>query len=437
MNDPTHYQPRMAWLMTVMMLCFMLVNFLDKVVLGMVAVPLMAELHLTPARFGLVAGAFYWFFSVSALLIGMLADRVATRWLLLFMGISWACLQIPIAFAGSVASIVVCRALLGAAEGPALPVAVHAVYKWFPDERRNMPVAVIAQGACLGLVLAGFLIPGISARWGWRMNFIVVGVAGMVWSLVWLCFGREGALHNNARAAIGGTAAAPPVTLRRLPWLRLLLDRSVVLLFLMGFCAYWVLGVTLTWVPAYLEKGLGFSSVVAGRWYGIITVGSMPTTLIVSAFSQRLLRRGASTRVARAWVACSCTAIGALLLISVGVAPLPPSLKPVLLALACSMPGVAVTLSPVMLGEIVPFSQRGACLSFFTAFGNIAGIVAPMVMGLFVQRYGAAAARGYEAGLLSGAALLAMVSVAGFCWLDPARSRAALMGSPVSSVVTA
>lgn len=436
MNDPTRYRPRMAWFMTAMMLGFMLVNFLDKVVLGMVAVPLMAELHLSPARFGLVAGAFYWFFSLSTVLIGLLADRVATRWLLLVMGISWACLQLPIAFASGVASIVVCRALLGVAEGPALPVSVHAVYKWFPDDRRSLPVAVIAQGACLGLVLAGFLIPAISAHWGWRANFIVLAAAGAAWSLMWFCFGREGTLRDAARLAFA-LAAAHDGEPARLPWSKLLLDRSVVLLFLMAFCAFWLLGVTLTWVPAYLERGLGFDSVAAGRWYGIVTVGSMPSTLIMSALSQRLLRRGFVTRVARGWVACGCMAAGALLLGVLVTVPLPAAAKPLLLALACSMPGVAVTLSPVMLGEIVPFSQRGACLSFFTAFGNIAGIIAPMVMGLFVQHYGGADVRGYEAGLLCGAVLLAVVSLAGFLWLDPARSRATLVRAAACAVVAA
>lgn len=426
----------MAWLITAMMLCFMLVNFLDKVVLGMVAVPLMAELHLSPARFGLVAGAFYWFFSLSTVLVGLIVDRIATRWLLLVMGIGWACLQIPIAFAGGVASIIICRVLLGIAEGPAFPVSVHAVYKWFPDDRRNLPVAVIAQGAGLGLVLAGFLIPAISAHWGWRANFIVLAAAGTAWSLMWVCFGSEGTLRDGARPAFG-LAATHAGESQRLPWQKLLLDRSVVLLFLMGFCAYWLLGVTLTWVPAYLEKGLGFDSMAAGRWYAVVTVAGMPCTLIMSALSQRLLRRGVVTRVARAWVACGCMAVGALLLGVLVTAPLPATFKPLLLAFASSMPGVAVTLSPVMLGEIVPFSQRGACLSFFTAFGNIAGLVAPMVMGLFVQHYGADDVRGYEAGLLSGGALLAVVSVAGFCWLDPARSRAALLCSSARSVATA
>ena len=74
------------------------VNFLDKIVLGLVAVPLMAELRLSAQQFGLVASAFFWLFSVSTIGVGFLANHIPTRWLLLGMGVLWAKLQFPMAF---------------------------------------------------------------------------------------------------------------------------------------------------------------------------------------------------------------------------------------------------------------------------------------------------------------------------------------------------
>jgi hypothetical protein len=38
------------------------------------------------------------------------------------------------------------RVALGAAEGPANPVALHSTYKWFPNELRTLPTAIIVQG---------------------------------------------------------------------------------------------------------------------------------------------------------------------------------------------------------------------------------------------------------------------------------------------------
>src|SRR5271156_3772735 len=173
MTPSPDFQSRSAWTVTFLLMGLALINFLDKIVLGLVAVPLTAELHLSPEKFGLVAGSFFWLFSASTVVVGFLSNRFPTRWLLLAMGLAWALLQVPQALSTSALGLLVCRVILGAAEGPSFPVSVHALYKWFPDRKRNLPVAIINQGAALGMLLAGLLIPLVTRQWGWRMNFLL------------------------------------------------------------------------------------------------------------------------------------------------------------------------------------------------------------------------------------------------------------------------
>jgi sugar phosphate permease len=158
------YRPARAWSIAIMLALMMMVNFLDKIVFGMVSVPMMRDLGLTPTQFGLIGGSLNWLFAISAVVGGVLADRVATRVILLLMALSWSLLQLPMLFASSMAVVLVLRALLGAGEGPASPVALHALYKWFPDEKRGLPAAVLYQGSALGLVIAGLAIPLVTAR---------------------------------------------------------------------------------------------------------------------------------------------------------------------------------------------------------------------------------------------------------------------------------
>jgi hypothetical protein len=47
------------------------------------------------------------------------------------------------------ATLIVCRVILGAGEGPAFSVAVHSVFKWFPDHQRTLPTAILSQGAAV------------------------------------------------------------------------------------------------------------------------------------------------------------------------------------------------------------------------------------------------------------------------------------------------
>ena len=103
--------------MAALLALLMLVNFLDKVVIGLVAVPMSAELGLTATEFGLIGGALHWFFALSAVVGGFMANRRPSRTLLLGMGLFWALIQLPMLFATSLWAIVACRVLLGIGEG--------------------------------------------------------------------------------------------------------------------------------------------------------------------------------------------------------------------------------------------------------------------------------------------------------------------------------
>jgi hypothetical protein len=77
---------------------------------------------------------------------GFLVNRVQTLWVLLAMGLVWALTQFPMMGTVGFGTLVASRVALGAAEGPANPVALHSTYKWFPNELRTLPTAIIVQG---------------------------------------------------------------------------------------------------------------------------------------------------------------------------------------------------------------------------------------------------------------------------------------------------
>ena len=61
----------------------MLVNFADKIVVGLAGVPIMTELKLEPQQFGLLGSSFFFLFSISAIIVGFIVNRIETRWVLL------------------------------------------------------------------------------------------------------------------------------------------------------------------------------------------------------------------------------------------------------------------------------------------------------------------------------------------------------------------
>src|SRR5258708_31574896 len=87
--------PKGAWKITFLLFLFGLVNFADKIVVGLAGVPIMTELKLEPEQFGLLGSAFFFLFSISAIAVGFLVNRVATRLVLLVLPVIWALTQFP------------------------------------------------------------------------------------------------------------------------------------------------------------------------------------------------------------------------------------------------------------------------------------------------------------------------------------------------------
>jgi ACS family D-galactonate transporter-like MFS transporter len=167
-----------AWLVVALLFLFMLINFADKAVIGIAAVPIMQELQLSPRQFGLLGSSFYLLFAVSAIVTGFIVNRVQTRWALLTMGLVWALTQFPMLGAVGFVTLVACRVALGAGEGPAYPVALHSAYKWFPNELRTLPTAIIAQGAGIGIMVALPLLNWVIVHYSWHWAFGVLGMPG-------------------------------------------------------------------------------------------------------------------------------------------------------------------------------------------------------------------------------------------------------------------
>jgi MFS family permease len=412
------HPPARAWGIAVLLFLFMAVNFADKIAVGLLAVPMMDELKLSPSQFGLIGSSFFWLFAVAGVAGGFAANRVATTGLLLVMGIVWAFLQVPMALSTSLAVLIGARVLLGVAEGPAFPVAIHACYKWFPNDRRDVPAAFIAQGSTIGLLAAGILMPVITLHWGWRANFLAMGGATAVWVVVWKLLGREGALDAHTQLAQNGLAQ------QRVPYSRLLAEPTLLACFALHFVAYWGLALTLTWLPAFLQRGLGYGNVESGRLYALIVTLSVPISLLSTWLARRMLARGIASRHARG-------TLSSILLVCAGAAFIAPLFfemthvtRIVLIAFAVGMAPVIYALVPAMLAEIVPPAQRGAILAIDNSIASIAGALAPLVTGFLVQ--GMSGSRGYDIGFAVCGAMMLVGAVAGAMFVDPARAKDSL-----------
>jgi MFS family permease len=408
--------PRGAWKVTFLLFLFMLVNFADKIVVGLAGVPIMTELKLEPDQFGVLGSSFFLLFSISAIVVGFIVNTIATRWVLLALAVIWALAQFPMVGTVGFTTLMICRVILGAGEGPAFSVATHAVYKWFPDEKRTLPTAILSQGSAFGVILAVPALNWIVVNYSWHHAFGALGVVGLFWAGAWLMLGKEGPLAETPAEM----AAAP-----RVPYLQLLTSRTFIGCCAATFGAFWALSLGLTWFTPFIIKGLGFSQKQAG-WISILPwVFGASVVLLTGWLSQVLTARGVSTRGSRGVLGSAPMIAGGAILLMLPYVD-GAGLQIAVLVFGPGLCSSIYVVCPPMLGEFTPVSQRGAVISIYGALYTIAGIVAPFVMGKIIQ-HADTPLDGYLTGFTINAVIMVVSGLLGLLLLFPNTERARLM----------
>jgi MFS family permease len=418
--------PKGAWTITFLLFLFMLVNFADKIVVGLAAVPIREELKLDAAQFGLLGSSFFLLYSIAAIAVGFIVNRVATRWVLLVLALIWALAQFPMVGTVGLTMLMVCRIILGAGEGPAPSVATHAIYKWFPDEKRTLPTAVLSQGSAFGVIIAVPALNWLIINYNWHYAFGALGVVGLMWVVVWYFIAREGPLVHDV--AIAGKET-------RIPYLSLLTSRTFIGCVAATFGAYWALSLGLTWFTSFIVQGLGFSQQQAGYISILPWIFGATVVLLTGWISQLLVARGVSTRVARGVLGAAPLVVGGLVLAAMphvnGVA-----LQVALIVIGPGLSGAIYVVCAPMLSEFTPVSQRGAILAIYGAIYTLAGIIAPAVMGSIIQGSGNML-DGYMKGFTINACVMIASGVAGLLLLWPNTERARLLRDEATQQVFA
>ncbi|MEV0085056.1 MFS transporter [Saccharopolyspora sp. NPDC050642] len=364
---------RRAWTVLSVVVACSVVVFLDKALLGLVAQPLKQELHLSSAEFGSISGASYLLFGITCLVVGFLADRISPRWVLLACGLMWALGQVPALFAVTGGVLFASRLAVGAAEGPAQPMSHVTAYSWFPNHRRGLPASLITSGAAIAKIAFAPVVTLIIVAFGWRAGFVTVGLLALVWSAAWLAVGKMGPYSTASEIA----AAAPA---ERVPWRRFLFSGTFIGALLAYFTQGALAAVIFTWLPSYFQHGLGFSAAVSGSLFGLPSAMAIVALLAVGAVSDRMLRRGVRSRVARGLFGGACLVLAGLVLC------LLPWVHSPVLAVITLMIGYGVsttvqTVSNPVVAEIVPPGQRAGALGVLTALGTSAGVLSPIFTG--------------------------------------------------------
>jgi ACS family hexuronate transporter-like MFS transporter len=161
------------------------INYLDRQTFSLLAPFLKLEYHWTNTDYANLLIGFRIAYSIGQSVFGRLMDGLGTRRGLTFTVLGYSIISVCTSMATGFRSFAAFRFLLGAGESGNWPAASKAVAEWFPKRERGLATALFDSGSSIGGAVAPFLVLWIYFRWGWRPAFVVPGLLGFVWLIIW------------------------------------------------------------------------------------------------------------------------------------------------------------------------------------------------------------------------------------------------------------
>lgn len=175
----------LRWWIGGMLFASTVINYLDRQTLSNLAPYLKKEYGWTNTDYANLIIAFRLAYSVGQTLSGKLLDRIGTRRGLTISVLWYSVVSMLTSLATGWKSFAGFRFLLGLGESANWPAATKAVSEWFPKRERALATALFDSGSSIGGAIAPFVIIPIYLHWGWRPAFVIPGMLGFLWLIVW------------------------------------------------------------------------------------------------------------------------------------------------------------------------------------------------------------------------------------------------------------
>ena len=349
------------------------INYIDRGNLSIAAPMLKDELGISATQLGFLLSAFFWTYACLQPVAGWIVDRLDVNWVMAGGFALWSCATAATGLVRMFAVLFLLRLMLGMGEAVAFPSYSKIIALHFPEEHRGLANAVVAAGLALGPGI-GMLMGGtLMGRFGWRPFFIVLGLGSLLWLLPWIKWKPQG---HEVRV----TATAAP-TLLEFVRLRSAWGTCVGL-----FCGNYVNYFLITWLPFYLVRERHFSMANMAKVGGVAYLLSACCATLAGWLSDRWIISGATpTRVRKTFTGGGIALAGVFL----GSSVLTGSLLCVfLLILGTIFFGISASNMWAITQTLAGPQAAGRWTGFQNFVGNLAGVVAPALTGVVLQRTG-------------------------------------------------
>ena len=362
------------WIVVAMAFIATALSFLDRQVLSISIIQIKEDFHITDGQYGWINTCFLISYAIMFTVGGILIDRFGSRIGLAWSVGVWSLSTVLHSAAQNAAHFGVCRFVLGLGEGGAFPGVIKAVSEWVPKKWQASANGIVIGGSALGAVIAPPLCVWLISLYGWKGVFIVTGLIGLVWTVLWLLLPKPPVVE-----------AAPSKSTNWKELGGLLKIKDVWVFIAMRFMLDPIFYFYMFWIPKYLNEARGADLARIGDLFWIPFLALGISNMLGGWVSDKILKKTGNINFSRKVV----MGVAALLTAAVLPIKLTGSVEAsiVLMVIAFFAHGLWITNYITAIGDIFGKSRTSTIVGFSGSAGALSSLIINPFMGVIIAKY--------------------------------------------------
>lgn len=378
-----HKREKIIWLIVLMCALATGLSFLDRQVLSISIIEIKDELSINDTDYGIINTSFLVGYAIMFTLGGILIDRFGSRKGLAFSVALWSVATFMHGFAYNLYGFALFRFILGVGEGGAFPGVIKAVVEWVPKKNRALANGLAIGGSAFGAVIAPPLTVTLMDSVGWRGVFLIVGGAGILWTLIWLLYPKVKS-GNSGMNKESRNNTTDVLSLRK-QLLILLKSKEAGIFILIRFLLDPIIYFYMFWIPKFLNESKGISLEIIGSLFWIPYLALGVSNIFGGLVSDIVLKKTGNLNFSRKTV----MGFAALLTAAAIFVRYTDSVEVIilLLSLAFFAHGLWITNYITSIGDIFGRNSSSSVVGISGTAGALSSLIVNPFMGVIIYKF--------------------------------------------------